>query len=115
MDELQKKKLDTAFEKIGVVVRAAAKQLDIIATESLKTSAKVAEAENALATVANYDLVHALRPVAREISAMFMQPNVDTYVDIFDQASRMILEGKDIPDVLCHFDMMLCDLKHGRK
>ena len=115
MDELQKKKLDTAFEKVGIAVRAAAKQLDVITGEYLKTAATVAKAENDLAVVANYDLVHALRPVARKISAMFMQPNSKTYVEIFEQASRMILEGKDIPDVLCHFDMMLDDLKHGRK
>ena len=111
MDNLQKKKLDTAFEKIGDVARAAAKQLDIFAGEYLKTMTEIAEAENALAAFSNYDLVHALRPVAQELSEL----TVHRYVDILDQAKGMILEGKDIPDVLHHFDMMLYDLKYGRK
>lgn len=108
MDKSQMKRLAKACKRISDGFIAASCGV-------LETAAKVAKAENDLAVVANYDLVHALRPVAREISAMFMQPNSDTYVDIFDQASRMILEGKDIPDVLYHFDTMLYDLKHGRK
>ena len=111
MDNLQKKKLDTAFKKMGEVICAAAKSLDIFAGEYLKTATEIMEHENALAAVSNYDLVLVLRPVAQELSEL----TVHRYVDILDQAREMILEGKDIPDVLCHFDMMLYDLKHGRK
>lgn len=108
MDELQMKRLGEACQRISDSFCAAS-------CGALKTAAKVAEAENDLAAVSSYDLVHALRPVAWELSRMFMQPNSDTYVDTFHQAKRMILEGKDIPDVLHHFDMKLYDLKYGRK
>lgn len=111
MDKLQKKKLDTAFKKIGDAICAAAKQLDIFAGEYLKTMTEIMEAENALAAAGNYDIMWALRPVAQELSELTGK----RYIDILDQANGMLLEGKDIPDVLCHFDMMLYDLKHGRK
>lgn len=111
MDRLQKKKLDTAFEKIGDAVRAAAKQLDIFAGEALKTATEIMEHENALAAAGNYDIVWALRPVARELSEL----TGDRYIDYLDQAREMLLQGKDRADVLYHFDMMLYDMKQGKK
>lgn len=111
MDRLQKKKLEGAMKICGKAILEVGKSLDGFVNGALKTMSEVAEAENALAAVSNYDLVHALRPVAQDLSEL----TVYRYVDILDQAKGMILEGKDIPDVLWHFDMMLYDLKHGRK
>lgn len=111
MDNLQKKKLETAMKQCGKALLEAGKTLDGFVNGALKTMTEVLEAENALAAVSNYDLVRALRPVAQDLSELTGK----RYIDIFDQAKGMILEGKDIPDVLWHFDMMLYDLKHSRK
>ena len=111
MDNLQKKRLEDACQRISDNFLAAAKAFDGFVNGRLKTMTEIAEAENALAAVSNYDLVFVLRPVAKELSEL----TVHRYVDILDQAREMILEGKDIPDVLWHFDLMLYDLKHGRK
>lgn len=109
MDNL-KKKLEGALTMCGKALLEAAQNFDVV-NGSLKTINEISVAENTLAAVANYDLVYALRPVAQELS----ERTGNRYVDIFDQAKKMVLEGKDIPDVLCHFDRMLYDLKHGRK
>lgn len=111
MDRLQKKKLEGALKICGKALLEAGKALDAFVNGTLKTMTEILEAENALAAVANYDLVHALRPVARDLSEL----TGSRYIDIFDQAKEMIVEGKDIPDVLWNFEMMLYDLKHGRK
>ena len=110
-DNLQKKRLEAAMKQCGKAFCEAGKALDRFVNGALKTMTEVLEAENALAAVSNYDLVHALRPVARDLSELTGK----RYVDILDQAKGMLLEGKDIPDVLHHFDWMLYDLKHGRK
>lgn len=111
MDNLQKKRLEQACQRISDGFCAAVKALGGFVDGGLITMTEIAEAENALAAVSNHDLVFVLRPVAKELSEL----TVYRYVDILDQAREMILEGKDIPDVLCHFDMMLYDLKYGRK
>lgn len=111
MDELQTKRLVEACQRISDSFCDAVKAIGGFVNGGLITMTEIAEAENALAAVSNYDVVFVLRPVAKELSEL----TVHRYVDILDQAKRMILEGKDIPDVLCHFDMMLYDLKHGRK
>ena len=111
MDKLQKMKLDTAFKKVGDVVRAAAKQLDIFAGEYLKTATEIMEHESALATAGNYDIVWVLRPVAQELSEL----TGNRYIDYLDQAREMLIQGKDMAYVLYHFDMMLYDMKQGRK
>lgn len=103
-----------AMKKAGDAGKAACeaiKSVDRMLMESLKTMSEIAEAENALAAVSNYDVVFVLRPVAQELSEL----TGNRYIDILDQAKEMLLEAKDIPDVLRHFDMMLYDLKHGRK
>lgn len=107
MDNLQKKRLAKAVQRISDSFSAATKAIDV----ALKTMTEIVEAENALAAVSNCDLVHALRPVAQELSELTEK----RYIDILDQAKGLILEGKDIPDVLWHFDRMLYDLKYGRK
>ena len=90
----------------GKAVCESLKSFDRMLTESLKTMSEIAEAENALAAVSSYDLVHAMRPVAQELSEWTGK----RYVDYLDQAKKMILEGKDQADVLWHFDSMLRDL-----
>jgi hypothetical protein len=109
MNILQKLKLRRAMKKAGDAGKIACeyiKHLDRMLAESLKTMSEIAEAENALSAVAGYDLVHALRPVAQELSEWTGK----RYVDYLDQARKMILEGKDQADVLWHFDSMLRDL-----
>lgn len=83
------------------------KHLGRMLEESLKTASEIEEAENALAAISSYDLVHALRPVARELSEWTGK----RYVDYLKQATGMILEGKNQADVLWHFDSMLRDLE----
>ena len=111
MDNLQKIRLEKAFQRISDNFRAATESLDGFVNGALKTMTEVLEAENALAAVANDYLVRALRPVASELSEL----TGNLYVDILDQAKEMFLEGKNTPDVLWHFNMMLYNLKHGRK
>jgi glycerate-2-kinase len=97
------------MKKAGDAGKAACEAIKIVdrmLTESLKTMSEVAEAENALAAVSSYDLVHALRPVAQELSEWTGK----RYVDYLDQAREMILDGKDQADVLWHFDSILRDL-----
>jgi hypothetical protein len=109
MTILQKLKSRRAMKKAGNAGKAvceAIKSVDRMLMESLKTMSEVAEAENALAAVSSYDLVHALRPVAQELSEWTGK----RYVDYLDQARNMILEGKDQDDVLWHFDSILRDL-----
>lgn len=100
------KEAGKAAAEAGKALGEAAKIFDRMMTESLKTMTEIAEAENALAAVSSYDLVHALRPVAKELSEWTGK----RYVEYLDQAQKMILEGKDQADVLWHFDSMLRDL-----
>lgn len=103
--------LEEAVMKCGNAFRKAAKALEGFANGALKTITEIAEAENALAAVSDYDVVFALHPVAKELSELTGK----RYIDILDQARGMILEGNEIPDVLRHFDIMLDDLKNGKK
>lgn len=111
VDNLQKKRLENALQRISGGFRDAAKNFDNLVIGMTQGMLEIAEAENALAAVSNYDLVFVLRPVAKELSELTGK----RYIDILDQARGMILEGREIPDVLWHFDIMLNDLKHGRK
>lgn len=114
MNILQKLKLRMAMKKAGDASLLAAKaicEIGVLTKGALKTLHEITEAENDLAAVSSYDLVHALRPVAQEL---YEWTGV-RYVDRLDQAKKMILEGKEIPDVLYHFDMMLYDLKEGKR
>ena len=111
MDNLQKKRLEQACQRISDSFRAAIKDLCGFVDGGLIAMTEIVEAENALAAVANYDFVFVFSPVAKELSEL----TVYRYIDILAQAREMLLEGKDIPDVLCHFDMMLYNLKYGRK
>lgn len=90
----------------GKAVCEAIKSVDRMLTESLKTMSEIAESENDLAAVSSYDLVHAMRPVAQELSEWTGK----CYVDYLKLAKEMILEGKDQADVLWYFDDLLRDL-----
>lgn len=87
-------------------IQTAAKEM-ISVTNAFAESIEIMEHENALAVAGNYDVVFALRPVAKELS----QLTGNTYVNYLDRAKEMLLEGKDIPEVLCYFDVMLHELK----
>ena len=100
-------RLEAALKRFSDSFRASFTALDVYAEALRETK----EAENALAAVSNYDVVFVLRPVAKELSEF----TVHRYVDILYQARGMLLDGEEIPDVLCHFDMMLYNLKQGRK
>ena len=111
MDKLKTERLAKACQRISDSFCAAIKDIGGFVNGGLITMTEIAEAENALAAVSNYDVVFVLRPVTKELSEL----TVYRYVDYLDQAREMILEGKDIPYVLFFFDMILYDLKHGRK
>lgn len=81
--------------------------LAVQAANTFDKQIEIMRHENALAVVGNYDVVFALRPVAKELS----QLTGNTYVNYLDKAKEMLLEGNDIREVLYHFDIMLHELK----
>lgn len=107
MDILQKLKLRRTMKKAGNAFADAAKSLDECVTEVLKAATENVKAENELAAVSSYDLVHALRPVVKELCE-WTGKRYDEYLEL---AKEMILAGKDQADVLWHFSSMLRDLE----
>ena len=110
-EELQTERLKKEWQRISDGFRAAVKYLDCHVDDVLQTANVIAVAECALAAVSDWSFVRVLSPVANELAEM----TVYGYAEYLDQARAMILEGKDIPDVLQHFDMKLYDMKNGRK
>ena len=111
MDELQTERLKKEWQRISDGFRAAVKNIDCLVDGALETLHITSVAECDLAAVSNWSFVRVLSPVANELAEM----TVYGYAEYLDQARAMILEGKDIPDVLCYFDMMLYNLKQGGK
>lgn len=111
MDEPHLKSIEKEFQRISDSFRAALQNIDCLVDGALETLKITSEAECALAAVSNWKFVWVLSPVANELAEL----TVYGYAEYLHQARAMILEGKDIPDVLHHFDMKLYDMKNGRK
>ena len=111
MDEPHLKSIEKEFQRISDSFRAAVENIGCLMDGALETLHITSAAECSLAAVSNWSFVRVLSPVANELAEM----TVYGYAEYLDQARAMILEGKDIPDVLCYFDMMLYNLKQGGK
>ena len=67
---------------------------------------RISEAENMLASVSSYEFVDLLRPVMRSLSSSKTESNVETYIDLVNDAVKMLYIGKSQNDVLSYFDNM---------
>lgn len=67
---------------------------------------RISEAENTLASVSSYEFVDLLRPVMRSLSSSKTESNVETYIDLVNDAVKMLCIGKSQKDVLSCFDSM---------
>lgn len=76
-------------------------------TQRLTEITEILESENELAKFSNMDFVTVLRPVLKELSSMEVEPFSGVYKSYLDEAKMMVLEGRELADVLNYYDMRL--------
>lgn len=86
---------------------SAFRDLNNAATNYLKKATDIAEQENKIAALSNYDFVFCFRPVAKELSERMQIP----YFQFLLKAEEMLLQGIGIPEVLGFFDSILAEEK----
>lgn len=65
------------------------------------------ESENELVKFSSMDFVTALRPVLKELSSMEVEPFSEVYKSYLDEVKMMVLEGRELADVLSYYGMRL--------
>lgn len=95
-------------------IRELAKSLGSIMTNAgmhyrteFQNAARIAEAENELATVTSGSFVRVISPVLKKLCYMSPEPGTEVYIRHLNHATEMILEGNLQTEVIAYYDNKL--------